>query len=82
MLEVLDRTSETHDLDVAGDAARQIGLVVELTRNGAEVDAVLADPALRDLIALVRRLGTADERDRALAVALLSAVVEHRSPAR
>ena len=59
VLEVLDRTSETHDLDVAGDAARQIGLVVELTRNGAEVDAVLADPALRDLIALVRRLGAA-----------------------
>ena len=82
VLEVLDRTSETHDLDVAGDAARQIGLVVELTRNGAEVDAVLADPALRDLIALVRRLGAADERDRALAVALLSAVVEQRSPAR
>ena len=37
---------------------------------------MLADPQLSELVGLVRRLADADEQDRALATALLHAVLD------
>ena len=68
VLEVLDRTPGPRDTDVAGAAAAQAALVLELERAHGE----LADPALAGIIGLARRLGPAD---RELAAALLAAVL-------
>ena len=78
VLEVLDRGTDAHDLQIAAAAARQAGLALEVARRRTEIDAVLADPQLTALLGLVRRLGGASEQDRALAMALLQAVLDHR----
>jgi len=79
VLEVLDRQPGVQDMEVAAAAARQVSLVVQLARSGAEVDTVLADDRLQVLVGLVRRFGDARERDRLLAAVLLGAVLEHGS---
>jgi signal transduction protein with GAF and PtsI domain len=79
VLEVLDRQSGPRDMDVAAAAARQILLVVRLAGSAAEVNAVLADQSLAVLVNLLRQFRDASERDRSLAAALLSAVLDRRS---
>ena len=79
VLEVLDRQPGASDMEVAGAAARQISLVVRLANSATEVDAVLADQRLGDLVNLLRQFRDASERDRSLAAALLSAVLDRRS---
>lgn len=81
VLEVLDRRPEPAEMDIAAAAAAQVYRVLELDRRQAEAAALLSDPALSELVHLVREVA-ADERDRALAAALLSAVRDQRRAGR
>jgi GAF domain-containing protein len=77
VLEVLDRAGDPRDMQVVAAAARQVALVLELVDAAAQVDEALADPALADLVALLRELRGLGPADRRLAAQLLTAVVEH-----
>ncbi len=77
VLEVLDHVSDPDEMQVVAMAARQVALVLELAEASSRIDDVLADPALADLVGLVRRLGQASDTDRTLASRLLAAVLEH-----
>ena len=77
VLEVLDRAAGPRDMQVAGAAARQVALVLELVERAAQVDPALADPGLAEYLALLGELHGLDVADRRLAARLLAAVVEH-----
>ncbi len=77
VLEVLDRRPEPAEMEIAAAAAAQVYRVVELERRQAEVTALLSDPGRAELVDLLRAVAT-NEYDRALAVALLTAVRDHR----
>jgi len=79
VVEVLDRQPGAHDLQIAARSARQVGLVVQLARSAAAVNAVLSDPRLEELVGLIQRFRQTGDSDRALAAALLQAVLAHGS---
>ncbi len=81
VLEVLDRQPEPAEMEIAAAAAAQIYRVVELDRQQAEATALLSDPALAELVALVREVAI-DEQNRTLAAALLTAVRDQRRAGR
>ena len=55
--------------------------MVELERHQAEAAALLSDPALAELVDLVREVAV-EEQDRTLAAALLAAVRDQRRAGR
>jgi GAF domain-containing protein len=77
VLEVLDREAGPRDMQVAGAAARQVALVLQLVERAAQVGQVLADPGLAEHLALLGELHRLDVADQRLAARLLAAVVEH-----
>ena len=77
VLEVLDRRPEPAEMGIAAAAAAQVYRVIELDRRQTEATGLLNDPALSELVDLVREVAT-HEDDRALAAALLSAVRDQR----
>jgi GAF domain-containing protein len=81
VLEVLDRQPEPTEMEIAAAAAAQVYRVLELDRRQAEAAALLSDPALSELVHLVREVAV-DEGDRALAAALLAAVRDQRRTGR
>ena len=81
VLEVLDRQPEPAEMEIAAAAAAQIYRVVELDRRQAAATALLSDPALAELVGLVREVAV-DEQDRTLAAALLAAVRDQRRAGR
>ena len=83
VLEVLDREPEAQEIEIAaaGRASRSAGWSGARPQPCRDATPCWPIPALSELVALVRRLADADERDRRLAAALLQAVVDQPRPA-
>jgi signal transduction protein with GAF and PtsI domain len=78
VLEVLDREPGAHDMEIAARAARQVCIAQRIGERLADAAKLVADPQMAEMVTLLRQFDQAAPRERSLAVALLTSVLNHR----